>query len=105
MALVRESRTSKTLCSLAIDEDINISTVDTLREEINKEMEGGYELFELNLESVEKIDIAGIQLLLAFRNELIRKGKELKLLVMSPSVTKHMNDYGVIELFSVESTT
>jgi len=105
MSLKRERGSNKTkgLCKLAIDEDMTIYAIDMLKQGLEEEIDI-YEKFELNLSDVEEIDSAGVQLLLAFRKELMRKKKEFKLIAMSGSVTKLMESYGVSEQFNIGDT-
>ncbi len=102
MALKRErgSNKSKGLCKLAIDEELTIYAIDALKQGLAEEMEI-YDRFELNLAEVEEIDSAGIQLLLALKNELMKKKKELKLTAMSGAVTKLIDSYGIGDRFNI----
>jgi len=102
MSLKRERGSNKTrgLCKLAIDEDMTIYAIDELKEAITKEI-NIYERFELNLEKVEEIDSAGIQLLLALRKELMQQEKELKLTSTSSVVSKLIDSYGINDHFIV----
>ena len=102
MALKKERGSNKTkgLCKLAIDEDMTIYAIETLKQGLSKEIDT-YKRFELSLADVEEIDSAGIQLLLAFRCELMQKKKELKLTAMSGVVTKLIENYGVGDRFNI----
>lgn len=101
MALKRErgSNKSKGLCKLAIDEELTIYTIEALKQGLSQEIDF-YERFELNLADVEEVDSAGIQLLLAFSRELIRKEKVLKLTAVSSGVEKLMDQYGINDRFN-----
>ena len=103
MALKRERGSNKTkgLCKLAIDEDMTIYAIDALKQGISEEIDS-YNRFELNLADVEEIDSAGIQLLLAFRSELIQKKKEFKLTAMSDAVAKLIETYGISDSLNME---
>jgi len=103
MALKRERGSNKTkgLCKLAINEDMTIYAIETLKQEISEEIDI-YDRFELNLVEVEEIDSAGIQLLLAFRRELIRKNKAFKLTGVSGTVAKLIENYGIGDRFNRE---
>ncbi|NOX09666.1 MAG: STAS domain-containing protein [Gammaproteobacteria bacterium] len=102
MALKREHGDNevKGLCKLAINEELTIYVIDSLKQALTEEI-AGCDRFELHLGDVEEIDSAGIQLLLALRDELMRKKKELKLTGMSAVVSKLMNDYGVSDRFNI----
>jgi len=103
MALKKERGSNKTkgLCKLAINEDMTIYAIETLKQEISEEIDI-YDRFELNLVDVEEIDSAGIQLLLAFRSELIRKNKAFKLTGVSGTVAKLIENYGIADRFNRE---
>lgn len=96
MALKRMRGTNKKrgLCKLAMEENMTIYVVDALKQEISQELEN-YDKFELDLNAVEEIDSAGIQLILALRAELMRKKKELILTAVSGPVARLMKIYGV----------
>jgi len=49
---------------------------------------------------VEEMDSAGVQLLLAFKSELMREKKQLRLTHMSPVVTQLLASYGLGERFN-----
>jgi len=103
MALKRERGSNKTkgLCKLAINEDMTIYVIEALKQGFSKEIDA-YNRFELNLADVEEIDSAGIQLLLALRNELTRKKKELKLTAVSGTVAQLIQNYGINDRFDME---
>jgi len=96
----RGSKKTKGLCTLSIDEDFTIFAIDALKRELSDEMDI-YDRFELDLANVEEFDSAGIQLLLAFRNELMKQKKDLKLIAMSDPVKKLMENYGVSQRFNL----
>ena len=102
MALKREKGSNKTkgLCKLAIDEDMTIYAIAALKQGLSEEIDI-YDRFELNLGGVEEIDSAGIQLLLAFRTELMRKKKELMLSAVSAPVARLIENYGVDDRFNI----
>ncbi|MBN4079274.1 STAS domain-containing protein [Beggiatoa alba] len=102
MALKRERGSNKTkgLCKLVIDEELTIYVIEALKQAFSEEIDC-YDRFELKLADVEEIDSAGIQLLLAFRNELARKNKELKITAVSAVVAKFMESYGVSDSFNI----
>jgi len=106
MALKKERGSNKTkgLCKLTINEDMTIYAIETLKQEISEEIDI-YDRFELNLADVEEIDSAGIQLLLAFRSELIRKKKAFKLTDASGVVTKLIENYDIGDRFNKEGVT
>jgi len=97
---LRDSNKTKGLCKLSIDEDFTIFVIDVLKQELSGEIDL-YDRFELDLGDVEEIDSAGIQLLLAFRKELMNQNKDLMLTGMSATATKLMENYGVSERFNI----
>lgn len=105
MALKRERGSNKTkgLCKLAIDEDMTIYAIEALKKGLSDEIDT-YKRFELNLSAVEEVDSAGIQLLLAFKNELVQNKKELKITAVSGAVDKLLKDYGIGDHFNMEGT-
>ena len=90
----QDSDTTKGLCKLAIDEDMTIYAIESLKQGISSELEV-HDQFELNLAQVEEIDSAGIQLLLALRSELLLNQKAFKLTAMSSVVANLIDQYGV----------
>jgi anti-anti-sigma factor len=90
----RGSNKSRETCKLTMDNDFTIYSIDSIKEELTKEIDS-YKVFELNLENVEEIDSAGVQLLLAFDGELAQKDKVLKITAVSSSVAEIMEIYGL----------
>ena len=88
------------ICSLTIDEDMTIYTVNDLKNEISKVLDN-HNRFELNLAAVEEIDSAGIQLLLGLSRELMRQKKELTLSTVNGSVNNLIQSYGLVKRFNV----
>lgn len=101
MALKREkgSNKSKGLCKLSISEELTIFVIDELKQSLSAEIED-YERFELSLNNVEEIDSAGIQLLLAFKNELNHQKKEFKLTSTSGAVQQLLKSYSIEDRFN-----
>ncbi len=101
MALKRDKGSSKSkgLCKLSISEELTIFVIDELKQSLSAEIDD-YERFELNLDSVEEIDSAGIQLLLAFKNELNHQKKEFKLTSTSGAVRELLKRYSIEDCFS-----
>jgi|GEM_PF-1165609 len=87
------------LCKLVFAEDLTIYAIEALKEGLAAHLVG-YESFELNLAQVEEMDSAGVQLLLAFKSELMREKKQLRLTHMSPVVTQLLASYGLGERFN-----
>jgi len=102
MALKKEQASNKTkgLCKLVIDEELTIYVIDTLKQGLSEEIDL-YDKFELNLANVEEVDSSGIQLLLALRQELMSKKKELKLTALSSVVAKLIDLYGISDRFNI----
>jgi len=102
MALKKEqtSNATKGLCKLVIDEELTIYVIEALKQGLSDEVDL-YDRFELNLASVEEVDSSGIQLLLALRQELMSKKKELRLTALSSGVAKLIDLYGVSNRFNI----
>lgn len=105
MALKRErsSGEDQGVCKISISEDMTIYAIDVLKQELSEEMDICTK-YELDLSYVEEIDSAGIQLLLAFKDELMRKKKGIKLTAMSSIVTELMDIYGVSSTFNISDS-
>jgi anti-sigma B factor antagonist len=88
------------LCKLSFDEDLTIYSIDALKQEVSEVLDT-YDRFELNLASVEEIDSAGIQMLLALRTELGTNNKELKITAVSGVVAKMIEMYEVGDRFDM----
>lgn len=91
---------SEGVCKLAIDDDLTIYTITALKQEISTALESPDNI-ELNLEKVDEIDSSGIQLLLAMKNELLRSGKQLKLVHMSTAVCTLLDTYSLSNHFDI----
>ena len=102
MALKIEQNSIKTegLCSFIFNEDLTIYVVDQFKKDISKAIENN-KRFELNLADVEEVDSSGIQLLIALKSELDKKGKEFKLTVMSASVTKLIKEFCLVDQLNI----
>jgi len=103
MALKRERGSSKknSLCKLAVDKELTIYVIDELKQKFTEDL-SLYKKFELNLEAVEEIDTAGIQLLLALKRELMQQKKEFKLTAVSYPVSQLLESYGMSNCFNME---
>ncbi len=102
MALKKEQISNKTqgLCKLVIDQELTIYTIETLKQGLSEEIDL-YDKFELNLASVEEIDSAGIQLLLALRDELVSRKKTFILTALSSAVTELIDLYAVSDRLNI----
>jgi len=98
---VKGSSKKTGLCKLLVGNEMSIYQIEQIKHFINQELDN-YKKFELNLSSVEEFDSAGVQLLLALRNELSREEKQLKLLEPSGVVTKLLECYAIAEHFETE---
>jgi len=87
-------------CKLVIDEELTIYVIDSIREELSKELDI-YNNFDLNLAAVEEFDSAGVQLLLAFTHEIKRLEKTFTLSKASPVVMKLFDTYGLSDYFNI----
>jgi len=88
------------LCKLVFAEDLTIYAIEGLKEGLAAHL-SSYDSFELNLAQVEEMDSAGVQLLMAFKSELMREKKQLRLTHMSPVVTQLLGSYGLSERFNM----
>jgi len=79
---------------------MTIYVIDALKNGISNELES-YKRFELNLSQVEEIDSAGIQLLLAMKNELSRTNKQFKLTAVNGTVAQLLDIYNLTEHFGL----
>jgi len=87
-------------CKLVIDDELTIYVIDGIKEELSKEL-GIYNNFDLNLAAVEEFDSAGVQLLLAFTQEIKRLEKTFTLSKASPIVMKLFDNYGLSDYFNL----
>jgi len=94
LRIEQDFKSTEGLCGFIFDEDLTIYEVETLKKNVSNELDK-YSQFEIDLAGVEEVDSAGIQLLLAFKAELMRQKKEFNLSAMSHSVTKLVNDFGL----------
>jgi len=95
-----DSNNDKGDCELTLAEEMTIYTISNLKQELSKNMDS-YQTLALNLQNVEEIDSAGIQLLLALDKELSQKNKSLKLTSMSGAVNKLIESYGLSDRFPI----
>jgi len=87
-------------CELTLAEEMSIYSISNLKQELSKDM-GSYQILNLNLQHVEEIDSAGIQLLLALDKELSQKNKSLTLISVSGAVNKLIESYGLSDRFAI----
>ncbi|VAW67756.1 hypothetical protein MNBD_GAMMA10-896 [hydrothermal vent metagenome] len=101
MVLKRDkgSNKSKGLCKLSINEELTIFVIDELKQRLSEKIDE-YDRFELNLSDVEEIDSAGIQLLLAFKNELNHQKKQLNVVSTSAAVKQLIESYSIENRFN-----
>lgn len=99
MALKKEPDSEQDRCKLTIDEDLTIYTIESLKQDIGEEIPL-HKKFALDLSDIEEIDSAGVQLLLALKNELMQQQKELVLSAISGPVDKLLTSYGIKEQFN-----
>jgi anti-sigma B factor antagonist len=90
----------KELCKLTIEDDMTIYSINEIKNALSHEIEL-HQKFDLDLSSVEEIDTAGIQLLLALRRECILKNKEFKISAASAVVTTLFKNYSINSLFNL----
>ncbi|VAW78573.1 hypothetical protein MNBD_GAMMA12-3154 [hydrothermal vent metagenome] len=98
---LRGNNKARGLCKLSIDEDITISCAEKFKTEMSGMLEV-YKRFEFDLNAVEEIDTAGIQLLLALKAELAAQDKEFSIINASASVLEMMKTFGLVDFFNLE---
>jgi len=79
---------------LSISGDMTIYAIADLKEAITPEITG-QAIVDLNLSEVEEIDSAGIQLIMALRNHLIKANKTIQLTGTNGTVSKLLEVYGL----------
>jgi len=106
MAIKKERGSNKSngLCKLSLNEEMTIYTIDSIKQDISKELDF-YDRFEMNLSALEEMDSSGIQLLLALRNEVLKKGKTLKITALNAMVSEFLESYGISNYFSGDDIT
>lgn len=106
MTVIKDSSSNliEGLCKLEIDNELTIYVIDSIKNQISDEMEK-YTSFEFNLSKVEEIDSAGLQLLLAFKNELLRKDKQFEITSASQAVSDLLTIYGIDESLEAGAAT
>ncbi|MFT5716562.1 MAG: anti-sigma B factor antagonist [Oleiphilaceae bacterium] len=86
-------------CRVVIDEDLTIYTISALKQEISPALDT-YRHIEIDLAGIEEVDSAGIQLLLAFRMDVMRQEKSLTLISLSTSLINMLERYGLSQQFN-----
>jgi len=84
-------------------DSMDISTIAVDRDHLSQVMQGG-DSYEINLAGVTEFDTAGIQLLLAFRQEARNLGRPCEFLQPSAPVLEAATLYGLESHFSSSLT-
>lgn len=97
---VRNTNKENNLCKLVIGEEMTIYAVADFKKNVSQQLDD-FERFEIDLEKVEEVDSAGIQLLLSLKNKLLQQKKSLKFINLSPSVSRLVTLYQLSEPFNL----
>ena len=81
-------------CDLSIDEELTIYVALSYKEELTNYL-AAYQSFDIDLSLIEEIDSAGIQLLLAFRNQIKALGHHLTIQKPSEACNNIFKRYGL----------
>ena len=87
--------------TLTLPEQLDISQVDSLKDRMDKSLAKDVSIFELSADKVERVDSAGIQLLLSFKNAVKEANKEFKLLKPSDEFLAAADLLGTTELLEL----
>lgn len=98
MATHANKPASEALLKISIEGEINIYRAQQLKNELVLALNSCEEL-ELNLENVNELDSAGLQVLALLKKEAQRSGKALRLTAHSPVVLEAMNTLQLTHFF------
>ena len=87
--------------TLTLPEQLDIAQVESLKDRMDKALAKEVSTFELNAEKIERVDSAGIQLLLSFKVAVQEAGKEFKLLKPSDEFIAAADLLGSTELLEL----
>ena len=87
--------------TLSLPEQLDISQVDSLKDRMDKALAKDVSIFELSADKTERVDSAGIQLLLSFKNAVQEANKEFKLLKPSDEFLAAADLLGATELLEL----
>lgn len=86
--------------SLKLPPDLRIQSATTVRDRLLRALEGSGPL-RLQGGAVERVDTAGVQLLVAAKAEAGRRGRELQLVAPSTALAEGLAGLGFASLFSL----
>lgn len=98
MAIRAKKHATESLLKISIEGEINIYRAQQLKNELVLALNSCKEL-ELNLENVNELDSAGLQVLALLKKEAQRSGKALRLTAHSSVVLEVMNTLQLTHFF------
>ena len=87
--------------TLTLPEQLDIAQVDSLKDRMDKALAKEVSIVELSADKIERVDSAGIQLLLSFKNAVQEADKEFKLLKPSDEFLAAADLLGSTELLEL----
>lgn len=90
--------TDPTSVTISLTPSLTIDTLDALRAHLLESLQPGTTRLELDASEVERVDAAGIQLLLAAQVEMRQRGGQYQLLACSPELVDACDVLGVHEV-------
>ncbi|MCP3674946.1 MAG: STAS domain-containing protein [Gammaproteobacteria bacterium] len=87
--------------TLTLPEQLDIAQVVSLKDRMDKALAKEVSVFELIAEKIERVDSAGMQLLLSFKNAVQEANKEFKLLKPSDEFLTAADLLGSTELLEL----
>ncbi len=87
--------------TLTLPEQLDIAQVASLKDRMDKALAKEVSIFELTAEKIERVDSAGMQLLLSFKNAVQEANKEFKLLKPSDEFLAAADLLGSTELLGL----
>jgi len=88
--------------TITLPEKLDISQVDSIKDRMDKTLSKDATQVEVNADKVERIDSAGIQLLLSFIAAVKEAGKEVHLLKPSDELLAAAEMLGTTELLGLQ---
>lgn len=87
--------------TLTLPVQLDIAHVETLKDKMDKAFMKEVSIFELNANKIERVDSAGIQLLLSFKVTIKEAGKEFKLVKPTEEFIRAVDLLGATELLGL----
>jgi len=88
--------------TFTLPEQMDIAHVESIKDRMDKTLEKKVSIIEVKAEKVERMDSAGMQLLLSFRMAIIDSGKEMTLVKPSDDLLAAAELLGTTELLELE---